>query len=269
MVFYYFLPRIAKETVQIGDELSPAVLAEHGLAEILADVRRVPAHAAVSYVHNSNGPGGQPGTIITPVSKHNGAGLIGNLPDRQTWVAVGDGKKLWVGALTKSPPSPLDLERWQTIGGYRVADPQSYEWLVPVARAPQMQFGTLPQSFTFGPAGEVIPNLQPQYQWLWELGRDIRDWYVAESGPSKEATPAEQAAHVRLPFTWLVREAARILGVNYRVGLAELNLLHTLGRSVLTQSTVHAICQTVYGWEVFEEAKKNETAEEESTAPSS
>ena len=59
------------------------------------------------------------------------------------------------------------------------------------------------------------------------------------------------------PFGWLVKMAARILAVNYRLGPAELNVLADRGSPVLTSDTVHAICQAAYGWEVREEAKKN------------
>jgi len=259
MVCYYFLPRIPKERVAIGDELDRDVLAAAGLADVLADVRRVPVHASVSYVHDSVGPGQQPGTVITPVSKHRGVGPIGNLPDRQTWRPIGDGKQAWVGALTKEPPTPLDLERWQPIGGLKVLDPASYEWLVPVARAANigMPYGTLPQSYTFDAAGEPVPSLLPAYAWLWELGGQIRDWYASQHPPEGEGiTPEQRAAHRAQPLAWLIKAAARVLGVNYRCGLAELNLLHELGRPVLTQETAHTICQQVVNYELVEQAKK-------------
>jgi hypothetical protein len=272
MVCYYFLPRIAKERVARGDELDRELLAAHGLAEVLADVRRVPEHGSVSFVHDSVGPGQQPGTVITPVSKHRGQGPIGNLPGQQTWQPIGDGKKAWVGALTKDPPSPLDLERWKLVGGLDVIDPGSHAWTVPVARAAGMglEFGTLPQSYTFNADGEPIPNLLPQYAWLWELGAQIRDWYASQTPPEgDDVTPEERAAFRPRPVAWLIKAAAKVLGVNYRVGLAELNLLHELGRPVLTQETAHTICQQVVNYELVEEAKKKPLESDSPPAPSS
>jgi len=272
MVCYYFLPRIPKERVAIGDELDRELLAAAGLADVLADVRRVPLHAAVSYVHDSVGPGQQPGTVITPVSKHRGVGLVGNFPDQQTWRPLGDGKNAWVGALTKEPPTPLDLERWQPIGGLKVSDPASYEWLVPVARAANigMPYGTLPQSYSFGADGEPVPSLLPAFAWLWELGAEIRDWYASQQAPEGDGvTPEERAAHRAQPLAWLIKAAAKVLGVNYRVGLAELNLLHELGRPVLTQETAHTICQQVVNYDLVEEAKKKPPVSGSAPAPNS
>lgn len=272
MVFYYFLPKVPKERVAVGDELDRDVLAAAGLAEILADVRRVPIHASVSQVNESVGPGKLPGTVITPVSKHRGVGPIGNFPDRQTWRPIGNGTHAWVGALTKDPPTPLDLERWQPIGGLKVTDPTSYEWLVPVARAAQLDlpYGTLPQSYSFDAQGEPVPSLLPQYAWLWELGREIQDWYASQMPlEGDDVTPEERAAHRPQPLAWLIKAAAKVLGVNYRVGLAELNLLHELGRPVLTQETAHTICQQVVNYELVTQAKKKPPDSDSARPPSS
>lgn len=265
MIFYYFLP-VSKDKLQVGDELDRDVLAEHGLADVLADVRRVPAHASVCGVSGNKGPGGQSGVIVAPVSKHRGVpGIVGNDPLRQAWRPRG---KAWVGIATGAIPTPLDLERWKTIGGYKLEDPQHYEWQVPVARASWMEFGTLPQSYKFDERGEPVPNLQPEFVWLWTLAGLVHDWYLSQE-PPEDATPAERAEHQPRPFAELVKAAARVLAVNYRVGLAELNFLHDLGRPVLTQQTVHAICQTLFGWEVLEEAKKKQPAAAEPAPASS
>ncbi len=270
MILYYFLPDVPPDRVKQGDELSRDALQAAGLAEVLADVRRVPAHASVSGVHDGKGPGGHSGTVITPVSKHQGLPkLLGHHPARQTWLPIGDGSRAWVGALTKQPPMPQDLERWQTIGGIAVTDPGHFEWTIPVGRAPDVPYGTLPQSYAFDASGEPVANLQPAWQWLWVLAGELRDWYASQIAPPEAATPAEAAAHERKPLAWLVKQAARILAVNYRVGPTELNLLHQLGRPVLTQQTVHAICQSAFGWEVLAEAKKKPSDEAEPLPPNS
>jgi hypothetical protein len=269
MIFYYFLPNLTVEQVREGDFLRAGVLEAAGLAEILADVKRVPQHASVSFVRSPAGPGGQAGTVITPVSKGRGVPeLIGNDPAKQKWVqgsgfgVQGSGKPAyWVGSLIGEPPTPLDLERLSIVAGHGVADPGGYEWKAPIARAPRWDqpYGFLPQSFTFGADGEPVSHLDPRWEWLWQLAGEIRDWYIGLAGPPDDAPPAEQATHTAPPFTVLVKHAARILGVNYRVGPQELSLLHELGRPVLTQATIHEICKACYGWQIEDEAKKNET----------
>lgn len=278
MIFYYFLPKLAKEAVASGGEFDRQVLAAAGLVSAvpgqspgpLEDVRKVPVHASLCTVHNNAGPGGQPGTLICPVSKLRGPPpIVTPALDRQIWRPVGDGSKLWIGALKSETPKPQDLERWETIGGAIVKDDAGCEWRVPVGRAPHLglEFGTLPQSYTFGEDGEPKGNLSPAYTWLWQLASDVRDYYRSVP-PGDDATPEEKAAYEPPSFNWLIKQAARILAVNYRVGPAELSFLHALGHGVLTQHTVHAIAQACFGLEVLEEAKKKPPDGESSPPPS-
>lgn len=265
-MFNYFLPGLTKAQVAPGETLDRDVLARVGLADVLSDCTRVPQHASVSDVRK--GCGGQAGCVIAPVRKHKGEPGTVFSHDLMTWKAV---TGYWIGWENNVPVSPQDLERLALIGGSEVADDGGRTWLIPIARAPHhgYEFGALPQSYTFGDDGEPTPHLVPSHAWLWELAGQIRDWYLAEAGPEEDATPLEKAQHERLPFTQLVKYAARILGVNYRLGPAELNVLHWLGAPVLTQAMVHRCCQTTYGWEVLEQAKKKPPASASAAAPSS
>lgn len=245
--FYYFFRGRSPDDVARGEELNHNLLAEYGLAEVLADVRKVPAHAAVSNVGSNAGPGGSCGTVLTINSKYTGAPhLVGNWPDRQHWMAADPEKGLWIGVLKHELPRPEELERFSVIYGPEVIDPQHYAWRIPIARlvAQQMPYGTLPQSYRFSADGEPQPVLDKAYEWLWQLAGEIKDYYAAD-GKSK-------------PHGWIVKQVARLLGVNYRVGIHELNLLHDLGRPVLHQTTIGPMAQTSYGYELIEEAKKNE-----------
>jgi len=262
MIFYYFLPIVTPEHVREGQYFRPGVLEQYGLESVLGDIRKVPEHAAVTGVRSAVGPGQQVGTVVTPVSKARGAPpLTGNDPARQKWTegpldkATGQPKH-WVGYAISDPPTPADLERWDTVVGAIVTDPKGWEWKVPVARAPSETYGVLPQSFTFSADGEPLPHLEPNYVWLWELAGQIRDWYVRLAGPADDASPPEKAAYEEPKLAELVKHAARLLAVNYRVGLTELSLLHALGKPALTTMTVHAICKAAYGWDLEQEAKK-------------
>lgn len=274
-MFNYYLPGKTREQVAPGDKLEADLLRTAGLLTadgggVLADCTRVPAHASVLEVQR--GPDGKAGTVIAPVRKHSGEPGCFYSPTLQTWSPVRPGQ-LWIGYEHSVPFSPRLLERWNLVGGAEVSDEQGHVWIVPIARAPHYEhpFGTLPQAFTFDPAtGEPVPHLLAKFTWLWELAGEIREWYLAAAGPGSEATPEDKAtAPAARPFADLVRYAARILSVNYRIGQAELTVLFGLGTAVLTQETVHAICQATYGYEVLDLAKKNAPASAAAVAPSS
>lgn len=246
--FYYFFKDRRADEIARGEELDHSLLTHYGLHLTLADVRKVPAHATLSNVGSNAGPGHSCGAILAISCKYTGApAIVTNAPNLQRWKCIDEAKGLWLGVLKDDLPRPEVLERFTVIRGGRVTDPQHYEWIVPVARAlaQGMPYGTLPQSYHFDDAGEPQPVLDKAYEWLWQLAGEIKDWYVA----SETDQPR--------PHAWLVKTAARLLAVNYRLGLHELNLLQECGRSVLHQQTIGAICQACYGWEVLEEAKKN------------
>lgn len=267
--FYYYFPNVTAEQLSRNGQLNREILASAGVDELLADVVRVPQHAAVCDVHKGRGPGGTSGVVLGISTRHGGSPPhVGNFPDRQKWipredlqraapVPAGQPIQCYLGWLETDPPASRDLERWAMVPGYTVNDAHNYEWQIPVGRSPRegFEYGTLPQSYLLAD-GEAAGVLQPSYQWLWELSGRIRDWYRNDDGPAEGATPEEIAQHQRPPFGWLVVQAARLLAVNYRVGHAELNALHRVGREVLTQATVHAICQASFDWQIVDEAKK-------------
>lgn len=271
-MFNYFLPGVAKETVAPGEKLDHAFLATLGLSSVLADVHRVPGDATVTYMQK--GPSGCPGgTVIAPVRKHSGPPQVLVNDGLQTWTSTREGK-VWIGRITKDPVSPRELERIELIAGEDVPDETGNLWRIPIARAPHwnLPYGTLPQSYTFDEQGETQAHLLPKFEWLWDLAGEIQAWYAANRRLPDDATDEEKQEHakvVRLPFSKLVQYAGRILGVNYRVGFAELTALHQAGAPVLTNNTVHAICQACYGWQVVEEAKKKTPASDSGPAPSS
>jgi hypothetical protein len=268
-MFSYFIPGLSKEQLVKGETLDAELLRAFGLGELLADVRKVPAHAAVFNVEK--GPH-KAGVVVQPVSKHRGVPGVQYDPLLQRWEPRDDDpKRPWLGWLLAETPLVTDFERWELVGGPSVTDPRGNAWTCPIARSPEpgLQFGTLPQSFTFDKRGEMVPHLLPTWQWLWELSGQVRDWYAREIPPPEDAPPAEKAAWVKPSLGELGQYAARLLGANYRVGLPELTWLHERGLPVLTQETIHAICQTAFGWEVLAEVQKKRTATNGPPAPNS
>jgi hypothetical protein len=263
-MFNYFLPGATKEQVAKGDKLDHDVLRNFGLGDALSDVHRVPEHATV--IDQKIGPAGGPGAVIAPVNPYKGPPDCFCDPLYQVWEACRGGR-YWIGYSKRHDPkrvpfqaiTPQDIERFDALGGVPVADHGGREWAIPVCRAPNFgfEFGTLPQSYTLDPeSGETQSHLQTDFAWLWDLAGQIRDWYIADLGPTEDATPAEKAAFKKPEFSKLVGFAARLLGVNYRISPVELNVLHKLGVQLLTRDSVHPICRAAYGWEVLELAKK-------------
>ena len=254
--FYYYFPNRSPAELVQGEELNHNFLAEFGLSEVLADVRRIPLHGHVGPVNSNAGPGKTCGVVLTVNGKYAGPPpKTGNWPDLQTWKPLRADKTAWIGVMKNELPRPEDLERLDIVFGPKVKDEGHYEWRVPCARAVHhgMPYGNLPQSYRFNDEGEPLPVLNSRWEWLWQLSGEIVDFYRAETTDQRK------------PEAWLVKQAARLLAVNYRLGLAELNFLFDLGRPVLQKDQVHLIAQASYGFEVLEEVKKKSPDEE--TAP--
>jgi hypothetical protein len=240
-MLYLFFPGVAKDQLVStdGEKLNRDFFANiPPLAELLAGVVNVPNDAMVSDAGRGSGPGGHSGAVVTLPPSNRPADFVGNAPGRQHWVDCGG---WWIGCMVDAVPTPQDLERPTQIPGYLVKDADGHEWRVPVARALRHPLGSLPQFFTFGADGRPIANVAKSHLWLWELSGKIAEAYASDGAAD---------------FTQLVRWAMQILQVNYRIDRRVVNLLAERGRNVLTQTTVHAICQAVYGFEIEEEIKK-------------
>lgn len=247
--FYYYLPAITKERLCQGELLDREVLRARGLDEVLSDVTHAVKHVSLCNISGDNGPDKKSGVLLAIAGKYAGAPeVVTYRPELHPWhfKAIGDGSQAWVGVLKNGLPQPSDLERLKIVGGEDVLDGHGRVWKIPIARTPHPAgpFGHLPQSFGFDDSGSPVPALQPQWTWLWDLAGEIRD---AFAGIRNQNVP------------WMVSAAAKVLGVNYRLGTAELSLLHELGLGVLTQDTVMAIGWVTFGLEIFEQAKKNLT----------
>ncbi|MGV3605211.1 MAG: hypothetical protein ACO1RA_02305 [Planctomycetaceae bacterium] len=257
--FLYFIANVTEADLNKNGLLDRAILKAKGLDDVLSDVVQVPAHASLAEVKRLVGPGGNVGVVLAPVSKHYGVPeLVTFDPDRQKWFDRGNG--VWIGITTADdPPNAQGLERWTVIPGTIVADEQTQQWKIPIARWPSagLEYGTLPQTYTFDDDGKPLAKVQSKYAYIWQLAGQVRDFFFTlHNAPDDNSTPEERANYKAPEFDWLVIQAAIILGFNYRLGLKEINVLASLGRDILTQTTVTAICQSIYGMEVFEIAKK-------------
>lgn len=256
--FLYFIANVTEADLNKNGLLDRAILKAKGLDDVLSDVVQVPAHASLAEVKRLVGPGGNVGVVLAPVSKHYGVPeLVTFDPDRQKWFDRGNG--VWIGITDGKIPGSQALERWQLISGYEVTDPSTQVWLAPVCRSPKRdgQFGYLRQTYRFDAAGKPLAAVSSDHHWLWELSGICREFYSQLfNPPGDDATPEEKAAYVLPDFLPMVGYAVSLLGVNYRLGMPEINVLADLGRDVLTNTTVHSICQASYDGELLVNAKK-------------
>lgn len=231
MVFLYYLPRIRSAQLVTGGKVSAAIMAERGLGEVLRDVTACPEHATVSDLHR--GPDGGQGVLIVPTP---GAGTV---PDvtiyqdaHQHWQALRDGD-LWIGYQLAKPPTPESLQRNEMFGGYPTLDASDRHWIVPIARSPKADGVTLPKIYRFDASGKPIGRVAAAFESLWSAACEVSDWWgyvgftqAVDSGsiarPEKMPEPPEVAER---DDSWLVSVALQTLGVNYRVGPNEANIM--------------------------------------------
>lgn len=240
----YFLPGVTNEQVVADGKLNPDTLERFGLAEILRDVQKVPHHASTNE-HRKGGPDGKPGVLIAPVSKHNGPpSMFTYKPGHQVWLPTQKGA--YAGYIKVEPPTSYDLERLSVSRGLVVNDQHGFPWTVPIARSPQDLYGLLPKEYTFDSEGAPEGRVQPTHTWLWELAGELRDYFVRE-GDEQYETPSHK---------WLITSVLRVLGVHYRLGPTEINLLADLGRNPLSDEFAINVAAATVHYDIYVEAKK-------------
>jgi len=222
--FLYYIPKRTAESLLGPDGLLTVYAICENLRSVFRDIRKPIEDAAVSDVH-ANGPDGGAGVIVAPISRHTGHASIITVDPRKTdWFSADNGK-YWIGWVKGELPGPHDLERPSLVRGTAVADVFAREWKIPIARSPHGQFGTLPKSFSFDPAGEPVEHVRKDAAWMWELGGLINDQW-AKDDPD---------------FRWLTQQTPVILGINYRVGPSELSAMHQADRGIVTEEFVGGV----------------------------
>jgi hypothetical protein len=231
MVFLYYLPRISRAQFVSGEKLSAALLAERGLGEVLRDVTHWPEHATISDLNR--GPDGGQGVLVVPTPGGGTAPDVAIFQEaHQHWTAARGGD-LWIGYQLTKPPTPESLQRNQTFAGYWTTDASDRKWIVPVARSPKSDGVTLPKVYRFDEAGKPVGRVDAAFESLWSVACELSDWWgytgfvnAVESGqitkPERMPAPPDVADH---DDSWMVGVALQAIGVNYRIGPIEANVL--------------------------------------------
>lgn len=278
--YYYFLPQLTQRQLVQTNKLNRELLEGRGLGDVLADCQLWPRDITVS---EGLGPNGSNGVIlyVPPISGVGDAALQYDAK-RQTWQPVDDGSDRWIGWVTDDPPTPAELLRkGDRVTGRYVIDEAGREWLIPVARATDNPCGYLPQNFRYDAAGKSTSQVKPQHQWLWDVAGEVWDCFNWRNWRSTldagEEPECERPAD--LPDTdpppgethdeqWLRKVALDVLGVNYRVGYAEINALADAGLPVLDEMRVQLITMCLIDLQFIRAVQKKTTAASTPTAPS-
>lgn len=245
---YFFARRQLGDVVR-DDRLLPSVLRESKLADTLADVTSA-QQCCVNEI-TTHGPGGASGVLLTvlPASGETPK-RVGFAPDFQIWKQAskspdGSGKDLWIGVDREHPPTPADLLRRTASrvagemraphSGYQITLADGLCWTVPVIRRPPLverhglPLTALPRDLGWDLEGKFVETLKAEYQALWEDTAGLIDLFY-ESADDPARTAFRQGLW-EMSIEDGLRWALRILGLNYRYGFHEQNLLRAVDRS--------------------------------------
>lgn len=228
--FQYWLPGAYAAIVQkhalVWDEIQ-----RHRLDSVLQDIAHVPDDCVATEATID----GRIGVILSPKGRGTEPRDWGYNPTLQTWVTRAEGSDAKLGYEADRLPTPADLSRRLQLGGAQLTDKHEQIWRIPIARSPRGR-SVLPAEFVRTPDG-VRREIAAAYQDLWDLSGKVRDWVHGEQFIADTDT---------MTYDW----ALRVLQANYRVDVAELNLLQQLGRAVLTTETVEPILVAVIDWDL-------------------
>ena len=255
--FTYYLSGITLQDLVQGNprggKINQDILASVGLRH-LHDIKIAGTDAAVTEVRR-DGPDGLAGVVLYVRTQRekfnpdlNETWSLKYAPDKQVWskAVYGD---FWIGYDREHIPSEEDLQRSTLISvTHVVTDDTGTNWLVPTARSPQKQFGTLPVSIAFNEHGNTVEALQKRFEYLWDIATTFHDRLIA----------GEEFDDAQL-LDWTIE----VLGCNYRIGRSEQRVLHDAGVTICNYAFFSAVFSVLLGQDVAQiatEEKKTEVS---------
>lgn len=210
----YFLPGIYRAQLCPGERLARSLLAARGLGEIFDDVGQGGRQDFATCELAGRGPGDKSGTVLCYQTPSGAVPRrVGYYPAEQAWHQVDDG--LWIGLDTDDAPRPEEMARRKQFSGYRPELGDGQEWLVPIIRRPDGST-ELPTDMFWDAAGAVQEPIKERYRAYWDETAEVADWFFVE-GASDQFDKARAFSL-----------AVRAIGLNYRFGRAEQNLLRVV-----------------------------------------
>lgn len=179
------------------------------------------------------GPNGGSGIIVSASE----ASMCTYQKDGQTWEQSAGEGGAWIGYWNDSPPKEADLRRKQQLAGHPVELREGEMWCIPVAR--MITGGSaLPQSFVLGRNFEIVDaKILPRYAAMWARTQQV--WEMMSRQTDIDVTPCLELA-------------IEAIGLNYHVGVAEVNLLGL----VTSANFFNGICGAVLDLPGLEAIKK-------------
>ena len=220
----YFFSHAHPEAVFEGTRFRGEFVAAAGLEHALAETRE----GDWSVQQLAAGPGDQPGLLV----QHLGCAPLGYHAARQRWRNEG---RFWIGQAGEVRAEPLARPRMA--GGYAV-ELSGETWQVPILRRPDGS-SELPQQV--GWEGETYTErVAERYRRLWEDSAEVCEWFARGfEGIGRGHHPQ------------ILDFAVRALGVNYRFGRPEQNLL-----GVIDSANWASVLMAAVDWPAVMEAKK-------------
>lgn len=239
---YFFARRQLGDVVRDG-RLLPSLLAESKLDATFSDVTSA-GQCAINEIA-THGPGGASGVLVTIIPASGEVPKrIGYQPDFQAWqqaTKTPGGQDLWIGLDREHPPTPADLLRSdfrRSQHGVIVASHQGFSltladgnlWTVPVIRRPAIvakhgrRTSDLPTDIGWDIEGRFAETLKPQFQPLFDEAAALVGLFYEDDGRPRDG-------NFEISVEDGLRWCLRLLGVNYRYGPHEQNLLRAIDQS--------------------------------------
>jgi hypothetical protein len=213
--FLYFIPDAIVNSVESLPEAT-------GLRAILGDAGSFSAFPVAQFVLPNRLTAS--GTLVA--TPNDPGDLVAIRQDEQEWTPVVKDNVTthWIGVWKAAPPTPEDLRHAELVDGNSLKLGE-HEWVVPVIHPPLQT--TLPRIFRMTGTGPTMEP-EPKYRELQTESVGFFEW-VANMGAKPETEEQRAEAMKRTP-TWgeTFGYCARVLGVNYRIGMWELGALGML-----------------------------------------
>jgi hypothetical protein len=243
----YFLPKVTQCQLNPEGKLNRSLLASRGLGDQFADVLTVPQDAALFELAGV-GPGGNSGCILSALPPSKEPPLrTGFYPDFQRWTEFeGPGGPVWIGLDTEHPTTAADLARPKQFDGHTI-ELGGQQWTIPIIRDP-LGGTSLPRDWIVGNDGLVAERIKETYVDLWSGFTSVVDLFYNPADPAP-------AGAFRCDRSEAMRRCLQAIGLNYRVGRFEQNLLSIVDAE--NWSSVLAAAVDLYTfWEVYRQAQE-------------
>lgn len=265
--FLYYLPGETQGELVAHNQFKPETMERWKLNISLSDCTVHPDHILVRDV---KGPDDQMGLLLVPRPLDGQIPCKSYLPEHQEWRRAEDASGKWIGWQRDQPPGPQDLVKRDALSAkWFFKDAKDGEWVIVTARSSNEGVVSLPTTYTFKD-NVMISRVTPRYQSLFELSGAVYDHMAVLFSMDEETTD------FMMDEASLVQAAIQVLGVNYRVAVAELTALDELNYEILKAESVSGILMCFIDRPILDEFQKwNEALREKKslgpapTSPSS